>query len=187
MRITGGVLKGRRLASPKGLGIRPTPQKVREAIFDIIGQDLSGLNVLDLFAGTGNLGLEALSRGAGWVLFIDNAPESIRILQKNLALCGLQGSAVVLRQDLRRGIPFGHPMMKKSLDLVFLDPPYGEDLIPRLLADLAHSKALSAASIVIAESSRTEELPLSLGTLDTVKTRLYGDTKITIYTHEART
>jgi 16S rRNA (guanine966-N2)-methyltransferase len=85
MRITGGEVRGRRLESPKGMAIRPTSDRVREAIFNIIGQDLSGLNVLDLFAGTGSLGIEALSRGALHALFVDNSQKSINLIKKNLA------------------------------------------------------------------------------------------------------
>ena len=101
MRITGGQVRGRILASPQGLKIRPTTDRVREAIFNIIGQDLSGLKVLDLFAGTGCLGLEALSRGALSALFIDNSQQAIKLIKKNLALCGYQTSGTVLRRDLR--------------------------------------------------------------------------------------
>lgn len=184
MRITGGQVKGRILANPKGLNIRPTTDRVREAIFSIIGQDLSGLSVLDLFAGTGSLGLEALSRGALQALFIDNSPQSIKLIKKNLALCGFQDSGVILRRDLRREILLIRASERKLFDLVFLDPPYGENLIPSLLEDLATRDVLSSTSRVIAESSKTEGLPISVGNLHTIDMRLYGDTKISLYAHE---
>ena len=100
MRITGGRVKARILASPKGLIIRPTTDQVREAIFSIIGQNLSGLKVLDLFAGTGSLGLEALSRDALFSFFIDNSQQSISLIKKNIALCEYQNSAFILKMDL---------------------------------------------------------------------------------------
>ena len=102
MRITGGHLKGRLLASPKGMNIRPTSDQVREAIFSIIGQFLPEVKVLDLFAGTGSLGLETLSRGASYVVFIDNSPQSLKLIRKNVTLCGHQGTSVILNQDLRK-------------------------------------------------------------------------------------
>jgi len=152
MRITGGKAKGRILASPRGMDIRPTTDRVREAIFNIIGHDLSGLKVLDLFAGTGILGIEALSRGAGLVIFIDKSQRSIKLIKKNLAICGYQSSGKILKLDLRMGIPKSHPVLN--------------------------------GSYVIAELSKTENLPRAIGNLEMADTRIYGDTKITIYTNE---
>ena len=90
LRITGGELKGRRLSPFRGPRIRPTSDKVREAIFSLIGQDVQGVRVLDLFAGTGSLGIEALSRGASWVHFVDNSLHSIELIRRNLSLCGYE-------------------------------------------------------------------------------------------------
>jgi 16S rRNA (guanine966-N2)-methyltransferase len=184
MRITGGQTKGRLLANPKGQNIRPTSDRVREAIFNIIGQDLSGVKVLDLFAGTGSLGLEALSRGALQALFIDNSPQSLRLIRKNLALCGFQDSGFVVRRDLRKGIILTRALEGELFDLVFLDPPYGKNLIPLLLEELSRKGLLSSEARVIAESSKTEGLPVAMGNLHTVDTRLYGDTKISLYAYE---
>jgi len=130
MRITGGQARGRLLASPRGQKIRPTADHIREAIFNIIGQDLSGLKVLDLFAGTGSFGLEALSRGALSVLFIDNSRESTTLTRKNLMICGYVDAGIVLRRELKRGLPADHPHLKKGVDLVFIDPPYEKRLCP---------------------------------------------------------
>lgn len=184
MRITGGQVRGRILANPKGLDIRPTTDQIREAIFSIIGQDLSGLRVLDLFAGTGSLGLEALSRGALQALFIDNSPQSIALIKKNLALCGFQDSGIILKRDLRRQILLTSALKTELFDLVFLDPPYGKNIIPSLLEDLTPRDMLSSTSQVIAESSKTESLPSRVGNLHTIDIRLYGDTKITLYAHK---
>jgi len=183
MRITGGEVRGRRLESPKGMAIRPTSDRVREAIFNIIGQDLSGLNVLDLFAGTGSLGIEALSRGALHALFVDTSQKSINLIKKNLALCGYQDSGSVSRMNLRYGIPRNHLLLKDAFDLIFLDPPYRENLIPILLKGFIKTHVLSSGSRVVAESSKGESLPVSLGKLEVLDTRSHGDTTITVYTY----
>ena len=101
MRITGGRSKSRRLSAVKGLNIRPSSDKIRETIFNLIGQDTGGLEVLDLFAGTGSLGIEALSRGASRAVFIDKSKSSIKIIQRNLQLCGFEKSGFILKRDLR--------------------------------------------------------------------------------------
>ena len=181
MRIIGGRLKGRSLSTPKGLLIRPTSDRVRESIFDILGQNLSGLNVLDIFSGTGSLGLEALSRGAEYAVFIDRLRKSIDLIKKNLNLCGFRDSGMTLQRDLSRGIPWGHPLLMKQFDLVFLDPPYAKDLVPPVLAGLSKGKRLSRGVRVIAESGKATSLPSSFPSLEMVDTRVYGDTKISFY------
>lgn len=186
MRITGGEAKGRHLESPKGMAIRPTSDRVREAIFNIIGQDISGMRVLDLFAGTGSLGIEALSRGALHALFVDNSQNSICLIKKNLALCGYQDSGSVARVNLRHGIPRNHLLLKDTYDLIFLDPPYRENLIPFLLKALIKNHVLSSGSQVIAESQKGRSLPVSLEKLKIMDTRSHGDTTISIYSYDLR-
>jgi 16S rRNA (guanine966-N2)-methyltransferase len=181
MRITGGKIRGRVLSSPRGMDIRPTTDRVREAIFNIIGQDLSGLKVLDLFAGTGSLGLEALSRGADHAVFIDNSNQSVNLIKKNLALCGFDDSATILKTDLKKGSRLNHPMLK-AIDLIFLDPPYGKDLIIPLLEGMSRTDILKKSSCVVAELSKKEDLPTIIEQLEMTDIRLYGDTKIIIYT-----
>ena len=172
------------MASPRGMDIRPTTDRVREAIFNIIGHDLSGLKVLDLFAGTGILGIEALSRGAGLVIFIDKSQRSIKLIKKNLAICGYQSSGKILKLDLRMGIPKSHPVSQQGFDLIFLDPPYGKNLITPILEKISTTSIVLNGSYVIAELSKTENLPRAIGNLEMADTRIYGDTKITIYTNE---
>lgn len=181
MRITGGRVKGRILSTPKGLLIRPTSDRVRQAIFNILGQDLSGLSVLDIFSGTGSLGLEALSRGAGYAVFIDRLRESIDLIKKNIDLCGYRDSGMALRWDLARGIPWGHPLLMKQFDLVFLDPPYSKNLATPILAGFSKGKRLSNGARVVVESGKAASLPLSFPRLEMVDARVYGDTKINIY------
>ena len=184
MRITGGQIRGRRLAALRELKIRPTSDKVREAIFDLLGQDMMGLNILDLFAGTGSLGIEALSRGASRTLFIDNSSTSISLVKKNLGFCGYEASGIVLKRDLTRPLsPKAFPRLK-GFGLVFIDPPYGKNLIPPVLGGLSQRQVLVPPLTVVAESSKTDELPLAIGKLEMIDTRTYGDTKITLYRYE---
>ncbi len=186
MRITGGEMKGRLLASLKGLSIRPSSDLIREAVFSIIGQDLSGQKVLDLFAGTGSLGLEALSRDALWAFFVDNSRHSIDLIKRNLTRLGYERRGVIVRRDLRKGFPRTSPMQKKKFELVFLDPPYGRGLVSFWLAELSTGALLSSRALVVAESAKSEEFPVSLGNLEMVDTRYYGGTRITIYAHGVR-
>lgn len=181
MRITGGQAKGRRLAPIRGTSIRPTSDKVREAIFDLIGHDLTDVNALDLFAGTGSLGIEAISRGASWALFVDNSPRSIDLIGRNLRLCGYENAGSLLKRDLSRDISWKTVFKGKRLDLVFMDPPYGRDLIPPLLERISHSGILAFPSVVVAESARADRLPEAVDRLEMADSRMYGDTRVSIY------
>jgi 16S rRNA (guanine966-N2)-methyltransferase len=181
MRVTGGRLRGRPLAPLKGVRIRPTADKVKAAIFNLIGQDMEGVKVLDLFAGTGSLGIEALSRGAQWALFVDQAPESLRLIRRNLVVSGCEPLGEVIRKDLSHGLPRRCEMLKGEIDLVFMDPPYGKGHIPPLLRELVSTGILRGRSLVVVESSKEEHLPESSEDLELVKARIYGDTRISIY------
>jgi len=182
MRITGGSNKGRILSAvPKSARIRPTSDKVREAIFSILGQDLSGTNVLDLFSGTGSLGLEALSRGAGSAVFIDHSHESIRLIRKNVELCGYGGSTRILKRDLRNGLPRELVNPEKHFDLVFFDPPYGFMGIPLVMESLSNGHCFSPGARAVVETSSRTTLPARMGELKVVDTRAYGDTRITLF------
>ena len=184
MRVTGGSVRGRRLATFRGVDIRPTSDMVREAIFDLLGEDLSGKRVLDLFAGTGSLGIEALSRGALEVWFIDHALKAVELIHKNLKLCGLEEAGFVLKKNLSRGIFRTPPALVKPFDLVFLDPPYGEGFIVPLLEELDQGGMLGSASSVVAQSERKGDLPEVVGNLIAAKVRIYGATRISVFKNE---
>jgi 16S rRNA (guanine966-N2)-methyltransferase len=184
MRITGGQAKGRRLAAFKGLDIRPTSDMVRKAVFDLIGQDLEGLKVLDLFAGTGSLGIEALSRGASKAVFADKSQKSIDLIQRNLKICGLEGEGIVWKGDLVRRFPGKGLLGEKGVDLVFIDPPYGKDLVPLIIAGLSQKGILAPFALIVAETRKTEILPLEVGKLHLTKSKKYGETRIHILNYE---
>ncbi len=184
MRITGGQARGRVLASPRGLRIRPSSDRVREAIFNLLGQDLSGLTALDLFSGTGALGLEAISRGAEPVFFVDGAAAAVNLIRRNLSRCGFPDSGVVLRWDLRRGLPAELRRSAGGLDLVFLDPPYDSGLIPTLVRELLDRRLLAPGARIVAETSRREALAVSGDNLAAITTRDYGDTRVRLFQYE---
>ncbi len=168
------------LAPFRGLRIRPTSERVREAIFNLLGQDMEGYSVLDLFAGTGVLGIEAMSRGAEKAVFIDNSIESIKIIQKNLNLFNFTEAATIIKRDLKRGLP----EINKWFHLVFIDPPYEKGLIRRVFDDLIHGPYLMPEAFVVIESRKGEILPDETHILRKWKQRIYGDTIITIYHKE---
>ena len=181
MRITGGNSRGRLLLSEKGLDIRPTSSKVREAVFNIIGNDLSGMNVLDLFAGTGIMGLEALSRNADFSLFVDNSDRALRLINKNIETCGFSGSGFTIKKNLKEDLPSHDLLSRGNIDLIFIDPPYGKNFIPGVLEDISLKGIMSPDSICITESKKKDELPDLSGDLRLIKSRVYGETKIAFY------
>jgi 16S rRNA (guanine966-N2)-methyltransferase len=171
---------GRRLFVPGGRDIRPTSDRVREALFSLIGQDLRGVQVLDLFAGTGALGIEALSRGAERAVFVDHAQRALAVVQRNLEQCGLEGSADVVRHDLRRGLPPRIPSTGTGFGLVFLDPPYGRALADPLLGPLGRTGLLAPGALVVVETDAGEAVG-NPGDLARLETRAYGDTRIHLF------
>jgi 16S rRNA (guanine966-N2)-methyltransferase len=175
MRIVSGAWGGRRLQAPPGDATRPTSDRVREALFSILGARVEGARVLDLFAGSGALGLEALSRGAATATFVDSAPAAVRAVRGNLGALGAQ--AEVRRQDALRFLG-GARDAACPYDLVFLDPPYR--LATRLGGELSESlpPVLAPGATVVAESDRRRPLDLDLPLSDE---RRYGDTLIRIH------
>jgi len=184
MKLTGGRSRGRVLVSLTGMDIRPTSSKVREAIFNILGQDMSGQMVLDVFAGTGILGIEAISRGAAGAVFIDKSNRSIDLIKKNLALCGFEALSRVLKRDVMERATFELLMGNRKFDLVFIDPPYGMGIIPPVLEKLAGCDILAPDATVVAESSKDDPMPGRMGGLVHSGAKIYGDTKIDFYKRE---
>ena len=181
MRITGGELTGRILGTVKGWNVRPTSSKVRQAIFNITGNDISGYRVVDLFAGSGIMGIEALSRGAVQTYFFDNSSRSLALIKKNLEICRLEKKGYVIKTDLSKGIPSDNRLESGSIDLAFIDPPYGKDLIPGVLESIVKAGVMADDSYIVAESNKNDVLPEKAEDFCLVKTRHYGETKIDIY------
>jgi 16S rRNA (guanine966-N2)-methyltransferase len=179
MRIIAGALKGRRLAPVKGR-LRPTAAKVREAVFDVLGPAVGGVRVLDLFAGTGALGIEALSRGAAETWFVEDQPGALQVLRRNLEDLDLMDRSTVwslpvalaLKKLAGRGERFG---------LVFLDPPYGGGEAEAALRTLASLNLCRPGAWVVVEHSRRQMLPEECGPLRRLKVRRYGDTQVAFY------
>jgi 16S rRNA (guanine966-N2)-methyltransferase len=175
MRVVAGAYGGRRLAAPDGSATRPTSDRVREALFSVLGPSVQGARVLDLFAGSGALGIEALSRGAARATFVDDDPKAIAAVRANLS--ALKTVAEVRRGDALRFLT-GASKSAAQYDLVFLDPPYrlAERLAPSLSETLP--AVLAHGAVAVAESDRRAPLALDLPLQDE---RRYGDTLIRIY------
>jgi 16S rRNA (guanine966-N2)-methyltransferase len=187
MRIVGGRLKGRVLSAPASRAIRPTSERLRESIFDILEHrfpgHIEGARVLDLFAGTGALAIEALSRGARFALFVDNGAEARALLRANVEALALGGMTRIWRADATKlgAAPAGGPFA-----LAFLDPPYGQGLVRRGLDSLVEGGWLEPNALCVAEEAAKVEISAPVG-LALIDERVYGDTKIAIFQAPAAT
>ena len=152
MRVITGTARGRRLKTPEGMDIRPTTDNVKESIFNIIQFDIEGRRVLDLFAGTGQLGIECLSRGAREVVFIDQSRDAVKIVKDNLKTCGF--TAPVLQQD---AVAYLHGGGK--FDLIFIDPPYDAGMYDKVLETVNSVDNLTDGGIIVCESRRETPMP----------------------------
>ena len=190
MRISGGTAKGRKLCTPKGGkdSIRPTSDRVREALFSILGERVRGARVLDLFAGTGSLGLESLSRGAASAVFVDQSPQALELIRTNLHHCFATGQAELFRLDLGRSTGFTSLARRLApgsrFDLVFLDPPYEKKLAELTLTMVETNSFAAPGGFVIAEERWRVVLPDTVGGLRLNLHRRYGETGIWLYTTE---
>jgi 16S rRNA (guanine966-N2)-methyltransferase len=175
VRVVAGRFGGRSLLAPRGSATRPTSDRVREALFSILGEAVAGTGVLDLFAGSGALGLEALSRGAAEATFVDASPAAVAAIRRNLEALGV--TAEVRRQDALAYLR-GASRDARQYDLVFLDPPYRHASALGQELSAALGPVLAPAARVVAESDRRAPLDLDLSLLDE---RRYGDTLIRLY------
>jgi 16S rRNA (guanine966-N2)-methyltransferase len=179
MRLTGGLDRGRRLFVPRGAKTRPTAAKVREAIFNILGPPPGP--VLDLYAGTGALGLEALSRGAPQAVFVERDNAALGALRRNLRETGLDDRASVMSGDVRASLRrLAARDDKPSFSWVFLDPPYVKDT-EGVLGELAGSDLLTSCAVVIVEHDKRHRSPERVGCLFLTDRRQYGDTELSFY------
>ncbi len=175
MRVITGQARGRRLVSPEGYDVRPTTDKVKESIFNIIQFQIADSVVLDLFAGSGQLGIEALSRGAASAVFVDSSRKSLDVVKKNIEMCRFQSSA---RTFLCEASAFLRSTSEK-FDIVFLDPPYHNNLCVTALELLGD--AVNDDAIVICETQNDEELPETIGSFTVDRVYSYSSIKLTVY------
>jgi len=180
LRVITGIAKGRRLKAPRGLETRPTTDRTKESLFNIIGNRINGIMFLDLYAGTGAIGIEALSRGAGLAVFVENNPRALKVIRENLALTGLTGHARVLSQDAERAIETLAAEGSK-FDIVFMDPPYLKGLVKTGLKKIDECRIVASGGLVIAESGKLDVLPESTGRLQLIRREKYGDSDLSFY------
>ena len=184
MRVIAGKFRSRQLKSLKGMALRPTSDRLRETLFNVIADRVEGSRFLDVFAGTGAVGIEALSRGAREAVFIENHAPAAALIEKNLESLGLRAEARVLAVDAARGLQrlAAEAAAKRNYDIAFLDPPYAavEDY-RRVLSFLGTSRLLAEDSLVIAEHQRKLELPETAGNLDRVRMLRQGDAALSFY------
>ena len=177
MRVVGGRLKGRNIAAPSSRDIRPTADRLRESVFNILlhayDDPIEGARVLDLFAGTGALGIEAVSRGAAFTLFVDNGAEARALLRNNVEALGLGGVTKVYRRDATNLGP-AHPV--EPFALVFLDPPYGRGLAEKALASLRTGGWLAPDALLVVEESKAANVAAPEG-FEELERRAYDDTE----------
>jgi 16S rRNA (guanine966-N2)-methyltransferase len=185
MRIVGGRLRGRLLAAPASRAIRPTADRLRESLFNILvhayGDPIPDARVLDLFSGTGALGLEALSRGAAFALFIDEGADALALLRENVATLGLGGTTRIFRRDATK-LGAAHPI--EPFSVAFLDPPYGRGLAEQALASARTGGWLAPGALVVVEEAAKPGFTTPEG-FDEIERRNYDDSALIVLRHRA--
>jgi len=180
VRIIAGALKGRRLVTPRGDTTRPTADQVRIALMDTLTPRLPAARVLDLFAGAGGVGLEALSRGAAHATFVERDPRAVAALRANIEALGVGALARVRRGDVLRELA-ALDRAGEQFDIVFLDPPYDADLVETTLQSLGGGGLLAPAGLVVAQHFTKRAPAAAIGALASVRTRRFGETTLTFY------
>lgn len=186
MRVIGGSLRGRTLKTFKGSAIRPTSDRTREAVFNIIAPLMPLKRALDLFAGTGAMGIESLSRGTEEAVFVDSSPAAVNIIKKNLDSLGLSGRTRVYKKDVK-GAVSAFRENNELFDLIFIDPPYGAGLLIRTLGLIADTEGgdsiLKPDGVIVAESSKRDPIDVEAAPegIELIISRTYGDSLIYIF------
>lgn len=177
MRVITGTARGRRLKTLEGTDVRPTTDRVKEAIFSVIQFDIEGRTMLDLFAGSGQMGIEALSRGARSAVFVDSSAQSVAVVRENLQSCKLTGRASVVQSD---ALSYLRPRAGRAeFDYAFLDPPYRRSILQSVLPSVA--SVMKPRGVIICESPLDEELPQQAGAFSIDREYRYGKIKVTFY------
>lgn len=178
MRVITGSARGAKLRTLEGLSTRPTSDRVKEAIFNIIQFDIEGRRVLDLFGGSGQLAIEALSRGAAYAVLVDQNPQAVSVIKENLKKTKLDQKASVFQSDYLRFLS----TTRDRFDIIFLDPPYAENFIENALRKISEIDILTEGGIIVCERSRERSLPATVGDLICSKDYCYGKTAVNLYT-----
>lgn len=181
MRIITGSARGKRLQAPAGLHTRPTTDRVKESVFNIIQWDLEGRRVLDLFGGSGQLGLEALSRGAAACVIVDGDKNARKIIEANIKSCGFEDRCRLVQGD---AFAFLQRQEKGSFHVIFLDPPYGGELLNRAIESICRIDILTQGGIMVCESAVDDQLAVPPAPYRMAKRYAYGHTAVTIITKE---
>ncbi len=177
MRVIAGKYKRRKLSSPLGNNIRPTTDKVKEALFSMLANEIQGSRFLDLFTGTGGIGIEALSRGAEECVFCDVSRESLKLLKDNISHCGIEEGVKICAGDYRKNLM----SLDEKFNIIFLDPPYGAGMLDECFRLIDEYGLLDEKGLIIAEHRKEEELPDDMYGFKKLKERKYGIVKLTIY------
>ena len=178
MRVITGSARGRKLRSPEGMDVRPTSDMVKEALFSVIQFDIETSEVLDLFSGSGQLGIEALSRGASFCTFVDSSRESLEITKENISCAGFESTSQTVLADGAEYVS----RSGKTYDIAFLDPPYKKGIIEKVLPLLGTK--MSQRGVIVCEHEKGLVLPETAGDLRRKKTYRYGKTEVTVYRSE---
>lgn len=178
MRVITGMARGKKLAALQGEQVRPTPDRVKEALYNIIQFEVEGRVFLDLFAGSGQIGIEALSRGAKLAVFVDASKESVSVVEQNLKATGFSDRAKVVNMDSMAYLMQKH----QKFDIAFLDPPYRSGLLERVLNQVA--EGMNLGGTIICEHPADEELPDSAGEFQKARSYRYGKIYLTLYRHK---
>jgi 16S rRNA (guanine966-N2)-methyltransferase len=180
LRVIAGSLRGRKLVSIRGWAIRPTADRVREALFNILGDRSIDAQVLDLFAGTGALGIEALSRGARRAVFVDRSAPALQVIRRNIALCRLEAHTRVMQLDIINSLD-RLDLDRGAFDLIFIDPPYNRRMIRPTLVRLAESRLPADDALAVVEHAPSESIdPPPSGWIFTDQRR-YGQTQLSFF------
>ncbi len=180
MRIISGSAKGRRLKAPPGLNTRPITDMIKEALFNVWGSRIIGATVLDLFAGSGSVGIEALSRGAQYVMFVDNSADAIKAIRENLNHCRFEMGHDVYRGDVFHGL---RRIARQSVkfDLIYIDPPFTQDnLFKAVMVSLSQINILESGGIIVIRTPRKKDMP-SFGSLEKYRHDNYGESSLHYY------
>lgn len=183
MRVIAGRLRGRTIATPRGAAVRPTYDRVRESLFGSLGERVEGSSVLDLFAGTGSLGIESLSRGADSVTFVEKDGRALATVRRNISELGLEPMSTVIRSDALRALSASLP--GAPFDIVFIDPPYTSGLAEPSLESLGSGALLSSDALVVVERADSTELRESYGDLMLTRSKRYGSTVVDFFERHA--